>query len=70
MQTFNSLPLTLANGPCKDCPNRAMGCHSTCEEYIAFRAECDALIDKRIKRREVNDCIADAMKRMPGIRKL
>lgn len=70
MQTPNDLPLTLASGPCKDCTARQLGCHSTCEEYIAFRAECDALAAERVKRREVDDCIADAMKRMPGIRHL
>ena len=22
--------------PCKNCPLRAVGCHSTCEKYIAY----------------------------------
>ena len=22
--------------PCKDCKRRHLGCHSTCEEYIAY----------------------------------
>ncbi len=31
-------------GPCKtrygpDCPNRKVGCHSTCEKYLAFKKE-------------------------------
>lgn len=24
--------------PCKDCPERVLGCHSTCEKYQAFNA--------------------------------
>nr|DAH32760.1 MAG TPA: hypothetical protein [Caudoviricetes sp.] len=24
------------NAPCKDCPERHMGCHSECEKYIAY----------------------------------
>lgn len=23
--------------PCKDCPDRYVGCHSQCEKYIAFQ---------------------------------
>lgn len=25
--------------PCKDCPDRQVGCHSTCEKYITFAKE-------------------------------
>ena len=28
----------MANAPCKDCPDRKMGCHGRCEKYLAFRA--------------------------------
>ena len=27
--------------PCKDCQKRKVGCHSQCEDYLAFRSECD-----------------------------
>lgn len=32
------------NGPCKtrygpDCPDRKVGCHATCEKYLAFKKE-------------------------------
>lgn len=27
------------NAPCKDCPDRLVGCHSTCEKYITFAKE-------------------------------
>ena len=23
--------------PCKDCPDRYVGCHSKCEKYLSFR---------------------------------
>ena len=26
---------------CKDCTKRTLGCHSTCEDYLAFRKERD-----------------------------
>lgn len=25
--------------PCKDCPDRQVGCHGSCEKYAAFRAD-------------------------------
>lgn len=25
------------NGPCLDCPDRVIGCHGSCEKYIAFK---------------------------------
>ena len=28
--------------PCKDCFERTVGCHSTCENYISFKKEWDA----------------------------
>lgn len=59
-----------ANGPCKGCTARELGCHSKCEEYIAFRAECDALAEERLKHRDVNNYIDDVMRRMPGIRNI
>lgn len=27
------------NAPCKDCSDRQVGCHSTCEKYIVFSKE-------------------------------
>ena len=68
--TGNDYRLILATGPCKGCVAREMGCHAKCEAYIAFRAECDALAEERLKRRDVNNYISDVMKRMPGIRKI
>lgn len=28
--------------PCKNCLDRKLHCHSTCEKYIAFRKELDS----------------------------
>lgn len=33
--------------PCKDCDHRAVGCHSGCEGYLAYRANIDEA--KRLK---------------------
>lgn len=31
------------NSPCKDCTDRAVGCHGKCEKYQAYRLEVDKL---------------------------
>ncbi len=43
--------------PCKDCENRKLGCHSTCEDYIAFdkaRKEHNARISDAKKSQSIN----------------
>ena len=33
--------------PCqRECPDRKLGCHSSCEKYIKFRKELDVLKNK------------------------
>jgi ribosomal protein S4 len=38
--------------PCKDCPDRKVGCHSTCKKYLAFRQERIELNKKIYKQKE------------------
>lgn len=32
----------MANAPCKGCPDRVVGCHSTCTKYTEYRKQQDA----------------------------
>lgn len=51
--------------PCtRDCPNRAFDCHTRCEAYIKFRAECDADIKKRTLERDVLGAYSDTAERL------
>lgn len=47
------------NPPCKDCPDRVIGCHSTCEKYKAYNVEREKLWyqirDSRMKEKQVDD---------------
>lgn len=43
------------NAPCKDCPDRHPGCHSTCKAYIQFDRENAKLREQRIKHIADND---------------
>ena len=40
--------------PCKDCPDRQVNCHSTCEKYIEYKKECDRLRQEHIAQSEAN----------------
>lgn len=31
----------MITGPCLNCKDRSVGCHSTCDKYINFRKELD-----------------------------
>ena len=40
--------------PCKDCPNREIGCHSKCKKYIQFKNDLkkDKVKEKAEKKME------------------
>ena len=42
---------------CKDCDNRYPGCHGSCPEYLAQRAEYDKLREEYKKKRDIDDGI-------------
>lgn len=35
------------NNGCKDCTDRQIGCHSTCERYKAFREQLDKINEQK-----------------------
>lgn len=47
--------------PCKECPDRFVGCHTECERYKAFTESCE-----RIRKRRWDLTILDA----PGQKKI
>ena len=50
--------------PCKDCPNRYLGCHDKCYKYQAFRQARDEYNEMVRKEREAysNDYLYDLSK--------
>ena len=39
----------MVKNKCKGCTDRKVGCHSNCESYITYRAECERIIQNRNK---------------------
>lgn len=37
-------------GPCKDCPDRSVGCHATCRTYLDWQAEIAKEREERQRR--------------------
>ena len=49
------------DGPCWNCPDRQVGCHSTCPHYIAWREKKDeqnALIQAERESRRIGGSIS------------
>ena len=43
------------NSPCKDCPDRTVGCHGKCEKYEAYRVKVDELHRLRAEKSYAHD---------------
>ena len=44
------------DAPCKDCTNRSVTCHISCEEYVAFSNERKRINEARAKEIEKGKC--------------
>lgn len=43
--------------PCYGCQARSAMCHSDCERYLAYKAECDKIRSERMKKYDFTDYI-------------
>lgn len=43
------------HAPCKDCPDKVVGCHSSCDKYQEFRKFRDEFREYRAKERQLNE---------------
>lgn len=52
------------SSPCKDCPDRQLGCHSLCEKYLAYARERDKINRNRQVNLGVTETIIKGQTRM------
>ena len=52
------------SAPCKNCPDREIGCHSKCNKYLEFRKKRDEELDRKRREDDVAYAIAAGMYRM------
>lgn len=50
--------------PCKNCPEREVGCHSRCEPYKAYKAVWEKLRKKAYRERDINYARFDGSERL------
>ena len=43
------------HSPCKDCTDRAVGCHGKCDKYKDYRVKVDELYAMRVKKNYAHD---------------
>lgn len=55
--------------PCKDCPDREVGCHGKCESYAQFKAERNKEIETIISNRKDSCRARPANRRKGSLRK-
>lgn len=44
----------MLTGPCKDCTERHLSCHSDCERYLSYVKEKDA-VNKQIREKKYHE---------------
>lgn len=44
----------MISAPCKDCPDRKIGCHSECDKYADYTVLRDQALAEKHKRRVAN----------------
>lgn len=53
--------------PCKDCVDRYINCHSSCEKYKLWRQDMDVvrdkILDEKLKNRRIEDFKTDAIRK-------
>lgn len=52
--------MRLINQCCKNCTKRTHGCHSTCSDYIAAKAEAEQVRQQLIKEGLIKGYLADS----------
>ena len=57
-----------ANAPCRDCSDRTVGCHATCEKYAKYKKDMDKLRHELRKKmneeRATESYVADSVYRV------
>lgn len=50
--------------PCKDCADRHMACHSSCEKYLSYKEQLDLVRDSKSALKMIDDDIRYRVSRM------
>ena len=54
--------------PCKDCTDRAVGCHGQCTKYATYRADCESRYQLRKDLALLGSYVAESQKRQKRLK--
>lgn len=69
-ESWKAVRIVPKDNPCKDCGKRTWDCHGKCPDYAKYVEKKEQIRRKRALRRQVQDAIDDAMRRLPGKRNI
>lgn len=49
----------MINSPCKDCPDRELGCPTKCEKWHEYTKERNSIYEARVSQREMYNALYD-----------
>lgn len=55
--------MAAVEAPCKDCQDRAVGCHITCDRYLSFRQAKAELEKAKAEGREISSYVGQIKRR-------
>lgn len=47
----------IVRSPCKDCPDRQLGCHSTCKKYLTYKEICETIREEKYNQAELENSL-------------
>lgn len=53
--------MSAPNCPCRDCPDRKLGCHGMCRRYQEWKKVNDAIVESRIAAGKTRPILSRAM---------
>ena len=54
----------MRKAPCKDCPDRFVGCHSVCVEYAKFKAQAEKIREEKNKEYVIQGYAVNSVRNM------
>ena len=51
--------INTSDSPCKQCPNRYVGCHSTCVKYLDWSQQYKIKLEQRREQKKIDNLLFD-----------
>lgn len=69
-EKWKAVHIVPKDNPCDGCQKRTWDCHGKCGDYAKYVKRNEQIRKKRALKRDVDNAIDDAMRRIPGRRNI